>query len=95
MSPNFLKKYRIVVLLHQSIRDKVEHKDPGTYNETIKVAKEKWRKKVRRHEMENREREANIHQRDGYVPMNNVLEPLPLDTHVEREIHVEAPESGQ
>ncbi|MCO5569051.1 hypothetical protein L7F22_022757 [Adiantum nelumboides] len=91
MPTNFLKKYRFVVLVHHGIREKVELKDPRTYDEAVRIAREQWTKKVRRHEMANKEREGVIHQRDAYVPMYNVVEPLPLDIYVERDAHVEAP----
>ncbi|MCO5606939.1 hypothetical protein L7F22_061130 [Adiantum nelumboides] len=91
MPSDFLKKDRFVVLVHHGIREKVELKNPGTYDEAVRIAREQWRKKVRRHDMENKEREVLIHQRDAYVPMHNVVEPLPLDIHVERDVHVEAP----
>ncbi|MCO5609838.1 hypothetical protein L7F22_064070 [Adiantum nelumboides] len=77
--------------LHHGIREKVELKDPRTYNEAVRIAREQWRKKVRRHEMANMEREGVVHQRDAYVPMHNVVESLPLDIHVETDVHVEAP----
>ncbi|MCO5562153.1 hypothetical protein L7F22_015779 [Adiantum nelumboides] len=84
MPLDFLKIDRFVILVHHGIGEKVELKDPGIYDEAVRIAREQWRKKVRRHEMGNKEREGVIHQRDAYVPMHNVVEPLPLDIHVER-----------
>ena len=73
-------------LLHVSIKDKVEIKDPRTYDEVTQMAREQWRKKMRKQELARKEREGSM-----YATCGHVVEPLPMDMHVEREHHVEAP----
>ncbi|MCO5576275.1 hypothetical protein L7F22_030084 [Adiantum nelumboides] len=46
MPLDFLKKDRFVALVHHGIKEKVELKDPATYNEAMRIAREQWRKKV-------------------------------------------------
>ncbi|MCO5602919.1 hypothetical protein L7F22_057059 [Adiantum nelumboides] len=41
MPSNFLKKDRFVALVHHGIREKVELKDPGTYDEAVRIGEKK------------------------------------------------------
>ena len=72
--------------LHGSIKDKVELKDPRTYDEAIRMAREQWRKKLRKQELIKKEKEGSM-----YATCGHVIEPLPMDMHVDREHHMEAP----
>ena len=78
-------------LLYKSIRDKLELKDRGTYNEAVKIAREQWRKKVRKQEMVSKGREIHFHHGGVHLPFGELVKPMNLDVHHDREPHVEAP----
>lgn len=75
-----MNKEKFLALLHHSIKEIVELKDPNSYDNAVRVSIEPWKKRIRRQELSKKE--------ESKMVRSPLVKPLPINMHVKPHVEI-------